>query len=94
MVIKKKKPFYEKYDTEVKVPATLKVQIWDNDSFSPDDFLGTTTLNLSNLPAPAPTSKKCRLGKNFVRLNLFHEPKIKGWFPVIGTGSKGITQTV
>lgn len=95
MVLTRKKTFYEKFDTELKIPATLKVQIWDNDSFSPDDFLGTTTLNLSSLPMPAATAKKCHLGKELMHMNLFHEGKVKGWFPVYGSSAKSeIIQTV
>lgn len=95
MVVTKKKQIYEKFDTEIKVPAALKIQIWDNDSFSADDFLGTTTLNLSNFGMPAATVKKCRLGKELMQLNLFHENKVKGWFPVYGTSSDmKIVQTV
>ena len=26
--------------TEERLPPTLVIQVWDNDSFSPDDFLG------------------------------------------------------
>uniref|UniRef100_A0A336LYI1 CSON008109 protein n=1 Tax=Culicoides sonorensis TaxID=179676 RepID=A0A336LYI1_CULSO len=77
MIITKKKSFYEKFDTELKVPPLLKVQIWDNDSFSPDDFLGTLSLNLSNCPIPTKTAEKCHLSKKLKRMNLFNERKGK-----------------
>lgn len=40
MVVVRKRNFYEKQDTQLKIPAQLNVQLWDNDSFSADDFLG------------------------------------------------------
>lgn len=98
MIITKKRSFYEKFDTELKVPPSLKVQVWDNDSFSPDDFLGTLSLNLSNCPIPTTSAKKCRLKKKLRRMNLFEVGKIKGWFPVYGSDenvkSDGFVQTV
>ncbi|XP_049542639.1 myoferlin [Anopheles darlingi] len=59
MVIRRKKAFYEQFDTELKFPPVLTVQIWDNDSFSADDFLGTLELNLARLPVPARTADRC-----------------------------------
>lgn len=41
MVVKKKEHFYNLTKTEKRLPPILTVQIWDNDLFSPDDFLGT-----------------------------------------------------
>lgn len=41
MVVIKRKRFYEQYDTLLKRPVTLNVQIWDNDVLTADDFLGT-----------------------------------------------------
>lgn len=91
----RKKSFFEKNDTEIKLPASLKIQIWDNDSFSADDFLGTLTINLSSCPVPATTSKKCKLKKSLHRVNLFTEGKIRGWFPVYSTSMDGdILQSV
>lgn len=40
MVVRKKKGFYDKFDTESKLPINLQMQIWDNDAISADDFLG------------------------------------------------------
>ncbi|XP_035791066.1 myoferlin-like [Anopheles albimanus] len=59
MVIRRKKAFCEQFDTELKFPPVLTVQIWDNDSFSADDFLGTLELNLARLPVPARTADRC-----------------------------------
>ncbi|XP_053673937.1 myoferlin [Anopheles nili] len=92
LVLRRKKAFYEQHDTELKYPPVLTVQIWDNDSFSADDFLGTAELNLSQLPTPASTADACTLSKNASLtgsgsnrgLNLFHHSKVRGWFPVHG----------
>ncbi|XP_050093922.1 fer-1-like protein 4 [Anopheles aquasalis] len=59
MVIRRRKALYEQFDTELKFPPVLTVQIWDNDSFSADDFLGTLELNLARLPVPARTADRC-----------------------------------
>ena len=40
MVIKKKEHFYSLTKAEKRLPPILTMQIWDNDLFSPDDFLG------------------------------------------------------
>ena len=40
IVVKKKEHFWSLDETERRVPPLLMIQIWDNDVFSPDDFLG------------------------------------------------------
>ena len=40
VVIKKKQHFYSLSKTEVHVHPRLTMQVWDNDLFSPDDFIG------------------------------------------------------
>ena len=40
IVIKKKQHFYSLTKTEVHIHPRLTVQVWDNDLFSPDDFIG------------------------------------------------------
>lgn len=40
MVVVKRKRFFEQYDTLLKRPVTLTVQVWDNDALSSDEFLG------------------------------------------------------
>lgn len=38
----KKKEYFWSYDaTELTIPPILNLQVWDNDKFSADDFLGT-----------------------------------------------------
>ena len=38
--VKKKEHFWSMDVTEVLLPPVLNLQIWDNDKFTPDDFLG------------------------------------------------------
>ncbi|PIK34714.1 putative dysferlin-like [Apostichopus japonicus] len=59
MVITQKEHIWSLDKTEIRVPPTLIIQIWDNDKFSPDDFLGTLELNLNNMPASVKKAKKC-----------------------------------
>ena len=40
MVIKKKEHFYSLTTTDVHIPPRLTLQVWDNDFFSPDDYIG------------------------------------------------------
>lgn len=40
MVVRKKEHFWSLDETEERVPPSLIIQVWDNDQFSPDDFLG------------------------------------------------------
>lgn len=97
MVVTRKKAF-EKFDTELKIPATLTLQVWDNDSFSSDDFLGTTSINLSHFPRPFPSKEKCSMEKaQKMHENLFAmSGSIRGWFPVHGKSDENsaIKQTV
>ena len=40
MVVKKKEHFYSLTKTERHLPPILTMQVWDNDLFNPDDFIG------------------------------------------------------
>jgi Ca2+-dependent lipid-binding protein len=95
--LRKRKNLFEKIDSEIKMPPILNVQIWDNDSFSTDDFLGTLTINLSHFPKPAVSHEKCVIRKAKEYENLFAlNQSIRGWFPVLGkiNGNEAIKQTV
>lgn len=98
MILRKKKGFLKKFDTNTLVPPLLNVQIWDKDSLSPDDFLGTLSLNLSKCPIPSKNHKNCPLKNEFEILNVFNVRRIKGWFPVYGNDDsledRAIVQTV
>jgi len=68
------------------------MQIWDNDKFSADDFLGTLELNLNNMPAPSKKASSATLkklpdlsktgGSSDVKMvSLFEQKRIKGFWP-------------
>jgi hypothetical protein len=59
MVIRKKQHFYSLTKTEVHVPPRLTLQVWDNDLFSPDDFIGTVDFNLTGIPEPVQHAIDC-----------------------------------
>ncbi|KNC25719.1 Gram-negative bacteria-binding protein 3, partial [Lucilia cuprina] len=59
LVTKHRSGLMEEY--ELKQPAILSLQIWDNDFMSPDDFLGSLEINLSSFPEPYESAKKCEL---------------------------------
>ncbi|XP_070540972.1 myoferlin-like isoform X9 [Ptychodera flava] len=89
MVVKKKDHFWSLDETEERLPPTLVIQIWDNDQFSPDDFLGTLELNLNHMPKPAKSASKCKLSMlpdaqgnaNTEMLSLFEAKRTKGFWP-------------
>lgn len=83
LVVRKKSVFSEKIE---KFPCQITLQIWDNDTFSADDFLGILILDLTKLPRGAKASKTCDLSilhSNAPRLNLFRTRRTKGWWPFI-----------
>jgi hypothetical protein len=94
MVVRKKEHFWSLDETEFKMPLSLTIQIWDNDKFSADDFLGTLELNLDNMPAPAKKSAQCDLTmvpelekkeeektKKIKMVSLFESKRLKGYWP-------------
>lgn len=98
MVMTRRKHAFEKFDTKLKMPAMFNIQVWDNDSFSHDDFLGTLSINLSHFPQPFTTAEKCSAKKiHNLHENLFAtNGSIRGWFSVHGKFDENaaIKQTV
>jgi len=41
LVVKRKEHFWSLDETEEKAKPKLRLQIWENDTFSSDDFIGT-----------------------------------------------------
>ncbi len=48
MVIKQKEHFWSLDETEQHLPPILVMQIWDNDKFSADDFLGKNLFHFND----------------------------------------------
>ncbi|XP_051008619.1 fer-1-like protein 5 [Acomys russatus] len=77
--------------TSIKFPARLIIQIWDNDFFAPDDFLGVLELDLSDMPLPAQSIKQCSLKMmeadskwSYMQqkhISLFKKTNVTGWWP-------------
>ncbi|CAF4514045.1 unnamed protein product [Rotaria socialis] len=85
--IKKKEHFWSYDATELTIPPVLNLQVWDNDKFSADDFLGALTLDLNRLYKPAKDPDFCTLdilnddASNSV--SLFEMKRLKGWWPCV-----------
>uniref|UniRef100_A0A8C0HPH1 C2 domain-containing protein n=1 Tax=Buteo japonicus TaxID=224669 RepID=A0A8C0HPH1_9AVES len=58
-VLPRKEHFWSLDETVLKVPPKLILQVWDNDKFSADDFLGVLELELTRLPQPAQHPQNC-----------------------------------
>nr|XP_020461857.1 myoferlin-like [Monopterus albus] len=91
-LVSKKEHFWSLDKTEFRIPPKMIVQIWDNDKFSLDDYLGSVELDLRNLVAPAKTPEKCSLEMmNVLEVgaphkpehakSLFNQQSVRGWWP-------------
>ena len=58
IVISRKESVFSWDDSITKVPPRLTLQVWDADSFSKDDFLGSIMLDLNKFPRGAKTAKQ------------------------------------
>uniref|UniRef100_A0A1A8LFT9 Myoferlin n=3 Tax=Nothobranchius TaxID=28779 RepID=A0A1A8LFT9_9TELE len=89
-VASRKEHFWNLDKTEFRFPPKLIVQIWDNDKFSLDDYLGSIELDLLNLVPPAKTPEKCSLkmllgltGSASTKNSLFSQKSVRGWWPCL-----------
>ncbi|NXE17033.1 MYOF protein, partial [Lophotis ruficrista] len=83
--------FWNLDETVLKVPPKLILQVWDNDKFSADDFLGVLELELTRLPKPAQHPRHCTPGgapekprrgaRGPSHLSLFRHRRVRGWWP-------------
>ncbi|XP_014641034.1 PREDICTED: myoferlin isoform X1 [Ceratotherium simum simum] len=90
-MVAKKEHFWSIDQTEFRVPPRLIIQIWDNDKFSLDDYLGFLELDLHRTIIPAKSSEKCNLDMipDLTAMNplkaktasLFEQKSMKGWWP-------------
>ncbi|XP_037400131.1 myoferlin isoform X3 [Pygocentrus nattereri] len=90
-LVSKKAHFWSLDKTEFRIPPQLIIQIWDNDKFSLDDYLGTVELDLHNLISPAKISEACNMKmlENVMKSqrkfdqskSLFAQKSVRGWWP-------------
>ncbi|XP_072559922.1 myoferlin isoform X3 [Paramormyrops kingsleyae] len=87
-LVSKKEHFWSLDKTEFRIPPKLILQIWDNDKFSLDDYLGTVELDLLHLVSPSKTPEKCKLEmmemtspKDNRTNSLFAQKSARGWWP-------------
>ncbi|XP_040394306.1 fer-1-like protein 5 isoform X3 [Cygnus olor] len=91
-VLPRKGAFWSLDETVQKLPPKLILQVWDNDMFTADDFLGVLELELSRLPQPAQRPQDCALmprpscwpwqgARGPPHLSLFRQKRVKGWWP-------------
>ncbi|XP_043264956.1 otoferlin-like [Colletes gigas] len=84
MIVRRKVSVLDRSETEDKLPCKLHLQVWDSDHFSPDDFLGALTLDLSRMPRGSGNSKNCTLkilDPSLPTTDLFKVMRIKAWWP-------------
>uniref|UniRef100_A0A673VXS0 Myoferlin n=1 Tax=Salmo trutta TaxID=8032 RepID=A0A673VXS0_SALTR len=91
-LVSRKEHFWNLDQTEFRTPPKFIVQIWDNDKFSLDDYLGTVELDLLHLIPPAKAPEKCSLkmlpgvtgstpSKQPPPNSLFSQKSVRGWWP-------------
>ncbi|XP_076599312.1 myoferlin isoform X1 [Chaetodon auriga] len=91
-VVSRKEHFWNLDKTEFRIPPKLIIQIWDNDKFSLDDYLGSIELDLLHLIPPAKSPEKCNLkmlpevaGSAISKMpefsSLFSQKSVRGWWP-------------
>ncbi|XP_067857650.1 myoferlin-like [Heptranchias perlo] len=106
-VLSKKDYIWSLDETEMKLPPKLIIQLWDNDKFSFDDYIGYVEINLNAFRSPTKWSQKCTLDKFFKdedtssdelqkMVSLFKQKCVKGWWPCIagGDGKPSLTGKV
>ncbi|TSL34631.1 Dysferlin [Bagarius yarrelli] len=85
--VDKKEHFWSLDRAEMKVPPKLTIQIWDNDKFSFDDYLGCLEMDLNHMLKPAKSPEKCGLEllsqPQDKLVSLFEQKTVKGWWPCV-----------
>ncbi|KPP63817.1 hypothetical protein Z043_117891 [Scleropages formosus] len=86
--VNKKEHFWSLDKAETKLPPKLTIQIWDNDKFSFDDFLGSLEMDLNHMMRPAKVAAKCGLEildqPPEKLVSLFEQKTVRGWWPCVG----------
>ncbi|XP_053184260.1 fer-1-like protein 6 [Scomber japonicus] len=89
IVVKKRESIFSLDQTEQKLPAFLILQVWDFETLSSDDFLGTVELDLHSFPRGAKTAKVCKtdmLVERSDRISIFQQKRARGWWPLSKSG--------
>ncbi|XP_014864338.1 PREDICTED: fer-1-like protein 6 isoform X2 [Poecilia mexicana] len=89
VVVKKREHIFSLDKTEQKLPAILILQVWDFETLSSDDFLGTLELDLHAFPRGAKTAKSCKadmLTEVTDRISIFQQKRARGWWPFSKSG--------
>jgi len=98
MVIRKKEHFWSLDYKEERITPRLMIQIWENDTFSYDDFLGKLELDLVKLAKPASSSRTCGgrrdPGLKGENVDLFQQKSIQGWWACYQEGNEEPTGKV
>ncbi|KAM4714044.1 dysferlin isoform 1-T1 [Anableps anableps] len=84
-VVDRKEHFWSIDKAETKLAPKLTIQIWDNDKFSFDDYLGHVAMDLNHMLRPAKSPEKCTLQMldqpTDKMVSLFEQKTVKGWWP-------------
>uniref|UniRef100_A0A7N6C0W3 C2 domain-containing protein n=1 Tax=Anabas testudineus TaxID=64144 RepID=A0A7N6C0W3_ANATE len=84
-VVDRKEHFWSIDKAETKLAPKLNIQVWDNDKFSFDDYLGHLVMDLNHMLPPSKSPEKCNLqllDQPSGRLvSLFEQKTVKGWWP-------------
>ncbi|KAM4558422.1 fer-1-like protein 6 isoform 1-T1 [Odontesthes bonariensis] len=89
IVVRKRESILSLDKTEQKLPAILILQVWDFETLSSDDFLGTLELDLHGFPHGAKTAKSCKadmLVDVNERISIFQQKRARGWWPFSKSG--------
>ncbi|XP_071649969.1 otoferlin [Temnothorax longispinosus] len=92
MIVRRRMSVFAKNEIEEKLPCKLRLQVWDNDHFSSDDFIGELTLDLSKMPRGSANSKNCTLKllePQLPTINLFKVSRTRAWWPFARTIDAG-----
>uniref|UniRef100_A0A8C9XCE9 Fer-1 like family member 6 n=1 Tax=Sander lucioperca TaxID=283035 RepID=A0A8C9XCE9_SANLU len=89
VVVRKRQHIFSLDKTEQKLPAILSLQVWDFETLSSDDFLGTVELDLHGFPRGAKTAKSCKmemLTDGTEKISIFQQKRARGWWPFCKSG--------
>ncbi|XP_058477901.1 fer-1-like protein 6 [Solea solea] len=88
IVLQKRDSIFSLDKTEQKLPAILIMQVWDFETLSSDDFLGTVELNLHGFPRGAKTAKSCKtdMMDTSEKISIFQQKRARGWWPFTKSG--------